>query len=398
MPPYGHNRNAGAMNTARTRLLIALVLMAATLALFALTERYQLVTAQVLRNGDFSAGLEGWQVTNGKKQIELEQGILRIRATHGGETPGIRQQIKRAAGMERLRLSAWVRHSDVTIGLRPWNAMRLLLVQKNAQGDALWELPHVLEQDRGDSPWHRVSRVFWLPPRVAAVEVMVVLNQVAGEMEVRDLSLDVVQQRQAFSIMRYGLIAAWLLLLPWLAWPLLRAGRHRCGRLAVAIMSLAILVGALTPHTAKHELRRLAKSAYHSELAVTIKGLVKTTVKSAAPDIVREVRKARQDGVAGVPIGQIWRAVHKLGHLGLFALLGLATTLAWRRQSWKRLGLYLFAFAITAETLQLLSLDRSAHPMDAGLNVLGAAAGLALGSRLFSRPTTTVKVPDPPNA
>ncbi|MBT3370763.1 MAG: hypothetical protein HOA08_00735 [Rhodospirillaceae bacterium] len=383
------------MNTARARLIVALAVLAVTLVAFALTERYQLEKAQILRNGDFSAGLENWRVSNNENQLALEQGVLHIRSKHTGQAPGIRQRVQREAGVKRLRLSAWVRHTDVTIGLRPWNAMRLMLVPKDADGNSLPAQPQVVEQGRGDSPWHLASKVFWLPPRVDAVEVVVILSRVTGEMAVRDLSLDVVQQRPIFNVMRYSLIAVWLLLLPWLAWPLCRAGRRRYGRLAVAILSLAILVGALTPHIAKNELSRLTRDLLGTELAITAKALLKTTVKPAAAVIASEVSG---NGDTSVPIGQIWLAGHKLGHLGLFALLALVTTLAWRGQSWQRLGLYLFAFAITAEALQLLSLDRSAHPLDAGLNILGAAAGLALGSRLFPRRAEAVTVPDPPNA
>lgn len=66
-------------------------------------------------------------------------------------------------------------------------------------------------------------------------------------------------------------------------------------------------------------------------------------------------------------------------------MLGLAAALIWREGSLWRLGLYLWVFAVTAETLQLLSVDRTFHPADAGLNLLGVTIGLTLGSIVARR-------------
>ena len=63
-------------------------------------------------------------------------------------------------------------------------------------------------------------------------------------------------------------------------------------------------------------------------------------------------------------------------------LQAMATALALRRQSWSRLGLYLCVFAVAAETVQLLTLDRTSQVADAGLNILGVITGLALGAIL----------------
>ena len=63
-------------------------------------------------------------------------------------------------------------------------------------------------------------------------------------------------------------------------------------------------------------------------------------------------------------------------------LQAMASALALRRQSWSRLGLYLCVFAVAAETVQLLTLDRTSQVADAGLNILSVITGLALGAIL----------------
>ncbi|MDP6875871.1 MAG: VanZ family protein, partial [Alphaproteobacteria bacterium] len=205
------------------------------------------------------------------------------------------------------------------------------------------------------------------------------LSNVVGEAEVRDLRLDVVAENSAFKILRRVLTAFWLLALPWLAWPLLQ-----WRRLVVLAVATVILAGTLTPHLVKHDVRHFIQEIRSSILPPADKA------PAAKPGPAPTV------GKFAIPIGEIWTAVHKLGHVGLFAFLALAAALTWREQSWRRLALYLIVFAITAEILQLLSLDRSARPVDAGLNLLGTAAGLALGSYLLHRRARTTDQ-DPPS-
>jgi len=83
-----------------------------------------------------------------------------------------------------------------------------------------------------------------------------------------------------------------------------------------------------------------------------------------------------------LPASEIWRLGHKLGHVVLFMLQAMAAALTPRRQSSSRLGLYLCVFAVAAETVQLLTLDRTSQVADAGLNILGVITGLALGAIL----------------
>lgn len=381
------------MNRRQIRALVVLALVAATLTLFSLTERYQVRQPQVLSNGDFSQGFDGWRTNGQGAQLRLDQGVLRIEATEPGHSPGVRQTIMRDPEAKRVRLSAWVRHAGIATGLRIWNGMRILLVQKDASGTSLWELPHVVEQERGSGPWRQVSQVFWLPPRVTAMEVVAVLSQVAGQMQVRGLTLEVVQERAAFGLARYGLIAVWLAALPWLAWPLYRPGPMRRGRLIVSLLGIVILAGALTPHSAKNELRRFVYQLLPSDRVAS----VETTPTQAKPTAPATAAAATTGRGFAVPIGELWYGAHKLGHFVLFALLALTVRVIWRRQSWRRLAFYLAVFAVAAETLQLLSVDRSANIPDAGLNLSGIAAGLALGCYLAQRRSALSKVPDPPS-
>ncbi|MFP6749329.1 MAG: VanZ family protein [Alphaproteobacteria bacterium] len=369
------------MHATQYRLLAVLLLALATLSLFGLVERYVSGNSQLLRNGNFAAGLAAWRTNGTGDQLRVENGVLKIWAGRDGQAPSVRQILARPEGGEYLRLSAWVRHEGVRSGLRDWHAMRLLLVAMDGGGDKLWELPHVVEQGQGSGPWRRVSRVFYLPPRVAAVVVIASLNQVAGSMEVRDLTLEQMHEDPVFQFSRRGLASLWLLALPWLIWPLWRQRR-----LTVIAMGVIILAGTLISNAAKHELRRSVQDIFRSKPEAVHK-----------PAIAKP-KSAAVAGDAAIPDRKAWMAAQKIGHVVFFAILALAARWAWRNVSWRRLALYLVAFAATVETLQLLSLDRSAHPLDAGLNVLGIVAGLAAFHLFFRRHLERTTAPDPPNA
>ena len=365
----------------RPRLVAVLVLAAATLFLFGFFDRYQVVQPQLLSNGGFSGGLSAWRAAGGADQLQLDQGVLQIRSKRAGQSPGIRQVVERNPDIKRVCLSAWLRHTAVGAGPRSWNGTRILLVQRNSRGDRLWELPHQVDQSRGDGPWRRVSETFWLPAQVSSVEVTAVLNQVVGEMQVRGLTLEAVREHAAFTMARYALTAAWLLTLPWLIWPLYQPGPMRRRRLSVILMGAVILVGVLTPQTAKIQLRKTASAMLQSDVVAAFKAVhVKTKAATSSPSKAPPTAAATPIAAANsLPAYQIWFAAAKLGHVIFFALLAVAVTLIWRRQNWRLLCLYLTAFAVAAETLQLLSLDRNATPVDAGLNLLGTAAGLGVG-------------------
>jgi len=207
------------MNSMGRRLICAAILLAATFSLFVFVERYQGDNSQYLRNSDFKGGLTDWQIRGDRASVVLIDGVLRMQAATKGASPSVRQTIKRRPGEDIFRLSAWVRHDEVSGGLRAWHAMRILLASIDHSGRKLWDVPHVLEQRRGSGPWRRVVRVFYLPPQAVAVEVFAGLNMATGRMQIRDLNLEVVHERPAFRGGRLVLSAIWLFAAPWIIWP-----------------------------------------------------------------------------------------------------------------------------------------------------------------------------------
>lgn len=302
-------------------------------------------------------------------------------------------------------LSAWVSHDGVSTGLRGWHAMRILLTAIDPSGKKMWELPHVLQQSQGSGPWRFVSRVFYLPPSVAALEVYSGLNRVTGRMQVRDLVLEVVHERPLFKISRLILTLIWPLVALWLIWPLWRQRG-----LAVIVVGCTILIGTLTPHSVKLELRHFLRDSVvqapihqapiHQAPAHQAPAHQESAPSAAAVQNDEAQAKSIAAGVTkstvatpAIPISEIWRSLHKLGHVGLFALLAIVAGWAWPRELWWRQGLLLVVFAASAETSQLLTPDRSANALDAGLNILGILVGISLWQMLTARRSTAPDLP-----
>jgi hypothetical protein len=381
-----------------------IALLAITWAVFAFVDRYDVIQPQILLNADFENGLADWTVNGGQDRLHVRAGGIAINGLGAVHTVGVRQIVLRPRGADILRMTASLRHAGVTSGSRPWHAMRLLVVQRDAKGASLWELPHEVAKESGDGPWHRVSVVFALSSRVKSVEIAAVLNQVGGSMNVRDMALAVVSEKAVFRFLRYLLSGAWVLLLFWVAWSLfgigvrnrigtsiwngIHSGAERAGRMLVGALAVIILFGVLAPHTVKLELRGIAT-------AVT--SFVSATDKMPTVEGKKPVVPATTTTTIGNLVGAVWTAIHKLGHVALFAVLAVIAALTWINQGWWRLGLCLGIFAITAETLQLLSVDRSSRPLDAGLNLLGVALGLALAAYWESRRDKVIKARDLPN-
>ncbi|MBT7287258.1 MAG: VanZ family protein [Rhodospirillaceae bacterium] len=386
------------MGPLQTRMIVMVVLTGITLALFGLMERYQALAPQVLENANFSSGLNGlngWRTAGDATQLQSDNGVLRIQASAGDRAIGVRQKIARSPQMNKVRLSAWVKYEGVSKGQYGWNGARLILVQQDEAGKNQWELPHTIMLETGNGPWQPFSRIIWLPRGSKSIEVVAVLNQVAGEMQVRDLTLEIVEENAGFETARQTLTLIWLLLLPWLFWPLYRPGGNRRGRLAIAFIASVILFGALTPHEAKSQLRQIAYKAVH----VVLENEAQTPTAPPVPAVV----STDTDVIDGSFVEDFWRYSHKLGHVILFFVLALGVTLNWRRPSWQRLALAIGAFAVTAESLQLLSIDRTADIRDAGLNLFGVGVGLLLGRYVIQRQSIVniappIKDGDPPAA
>jgi len=350
---------------------LAVVLIAVTVASFLFAGRFQPVADGLLRNGTLADNAIGWTAVGTPQTMRFIDGGVDLSRAEVGVLL-LEQTLPRPRGVDYARLSARVKLIDVRAGKLPWEGARVLLVQHDAEARAQWEFPHQLLRAQGDADWRAFDAVFFLPPQTETLRVVFGLNQASGTVMVRDLALVGLNERPGFVLFRAALALAWLALCLVIAVRVLRRPGRGAAGVAVIAVAVVILLGGLLPHTMKSELSSLARD--WGERASPA-GPAVTDTSRPAPAAPAPSRQSATD--AGL-MGLVWTLLHKSGHVTLFALLALVARWCWPRVALWQCGVLLLVFAMSAETLQLLTLDRLSSPRDALLNAVGVIIGLLL--------------------
>ncbi|HET6519634.1 MAG TPA: hypothetical protein VFG47_07405 [Geminicoccaceae bacterium] len=229
------------------RTLALVTLLLATLALFTAAPRYHAVGDDLLRNGTFADGLEGWSATPGVT-LEARAPVVILTNPDRGEMVGLQQTLDLPG--ERplsLRLSAEVAIERVIPGPERWDTARLLLVPIDAEGHHLWGRPHNLMLVSGTGSWRRYTRVFEMPAGAPRALLAAGLSGASGRMWVRDVGLLEVVERGDFRLVAGGMRVLWVVVLGWVGLGVWRAVEPGPRRLVLAGAALAVAAVALVP-------------------------------------------------------------------------------------------------------------------------------------------------------
>jgi len=351
--------------------LLAVALVAATLWTSLAGGRFETVTGNLLSPPDVAADAAGWIVVGDPPASAIAgAGVSFVLAEPG--VAMLEREIARPPGIAHVRFAAEVRTAGIVRGTRPWHGARVLLVQHDGAGRALWERPHQLPMADAGEAWQSLQARFFLPAPSARLRIVVGLNQAAGRLDLRGLSLVALVERPLFVWLRRAVAAAWLGLGLLAVAAVLRAGAGVRG-VAVLLVAGGILAGGLLPHSVKGELTELARD-WRAQLTTALPAADAPAERPAdTPPAVRE---------GAGPLGFFWMVMHKSGHVVLFALLTLAARWCWPRLDWRLAAAFLAVFALAAETLQQLTPDRLAHPRDVGFNLAGVVLGLLLAAAI----------------
>ena len=242
-----------------------------------------------------------------------------------------------------LLLRAKMRTEGVVRGANSWNAARLLLYFTDKNGKTNWDYPHAAGSLTGTSPWKEFEKVFSVPEYAATATVVVQNSSKSGTLWCDDISLRPAYKNSSYFLLRGILLVAGILL----AISAIRSFDLLKNRGWVPLLIIVIiLVGVLC-------------SQYFLEMLA---------------------------GAFGFKV--FW--LKKIGHLFLFFLLGLCSTL-WANaakkatgrttQSLKQLVLIftgLLSFAALTELLQFATLDRGPGTFDFYINTAGIIGGIAI--------------------
>ncbi|MBN2109151.1 MAG: VanZ family protein [Deltaproteobacteria bacterium] len=292
------------------------------------------------------ASLDSWmQSTHGvtRETGSGFSGSACIKLTAQEDKPAyIRLTLRNPRDYQFLQLRAKMRTEGVVRGAKSWNTARLLLYFNDTGGKINWDYPHAVGSLTGTSPWREFEKIFPVPEYAATATVVVQNSGASGILWCDDISLGPAYKNSNYVILRGMLFFAGIVLAIGAigSFGLLKKG----GWIPLAIIVM-ILIGVLC-------------SQYYLEMIA---------------------------GAVGLKI--FW--LKKTGHVFLFFLLGLASTV-WagaRKKAPGRAALplkqlacifsVLLSFAALTELLQLATLDRGPGAFDFFINSAGIIGGIA---------------------
>ncbi len=397
----------------RTGAWQAAIFVAAAVALLASTTvvsnaRFQFGETAVLHNTDFRDGLTAWR-QNTPDQIRLEAGdppVVRLEHRARPGSARLSQELAPGPRLSYVRVTANARVEDVAIGTKPWHTARIVAAPFDADGNYIPGRPHVLLSETGTGGWHRHDAVFPIGGDVATISVELQLLAKAGAMEVSGIRVQEAFEMPGFAAIHRALGVGWAVLvfvaLVWLSRRLPKRGLWVCIALAIAVIVLT------APRPRDHVIRPVLIDRFIDAAALkpylpslgSEQAPARAPRQTPAPEAAPAAGEAEPGGQAEVleTWNQIVEWIRQFDHLdeymhALFLFLVAFVCLAIAGLDGIALvGAALVVLALVSEFLQVFSLGRSFSLGDAGYNLIGVAAGLALyllGRRavLLTRPS-----------
>jgi hypothetical protein len=326
-----------------------LALVLGTIVTFLDLPRYQLPGRPVLDNADFTAGFRGWQIEGSVGLDESEAGAARLENRDPGTSALLRRTINLPPGRTSLRLAIGIATTAVIPGDASWQAARVYLVQKTADGRLDWNQPHMLAVVTGTTSRQRYEGIFEMPGSVPRAMLGIELAYATGSMWIADLELAQLEERPVFRLAASVLVAGWSLLGFWVVERVYRSIRSPVIRRWLLATAGVLAAGLFMPSLLRQALIDGLGRGFGFELA--------------NPDAV--------------------------GHGLVFGVLALLLRCG---RSHDPLGLHLACWlllAMATEIVQLFTPDRDPELGDWLVDAIGASLGLLIaeiGLRLQRRP------------
>lgn len=146
------------------------------------------LAGNLLVNGDFEAGLDGWRVWGGthSPQAHMGNGACQAR-TPTDAWVGVDQVVVLPVPTRSLTLTGWILADSLRQGPEEWNKGRLGLEFLDDRDSVVggWQL--VAGQARGRTPWTRVERTYAVPAGATKAKVICALANAHGTFRCDDI-------------------------------------------------------------------------------------------------------------------------------------------------------------------------------------------------------------------
>ncbi|MDA0675638.1 MAG: hypothetical protein O3A88_04650 [Proteobacteria bacterium] len=420
---------------ARLRIVLTIVLCAATLALFAWDGRFRVADPAILNNPTMDGGFQHWGGTPGFVGHDRDEaGAVVLIAGGQPQMTYVGQPIANPARFSRYRVSLDIRIKGIVPRAIAWQRAGVILRAFDANGGRLRNWPYLVMEAAGTDDWRRYSQIIPVPEVAASLWFVVYNAGSAGTMWIRNATIEGLAETSLGAALRYGLMAAWSALVLSAAAGLLGAGRPllRWGLLGLGAF---ILAGTLAPEPglshllidSGHQAARLLDSASamlqpEQPMPTDVTGEAEVST-GAASDASRAIDEGPDDGKGltakspagnerdggaknadGQPTGSppapptmaersllewlngvlydgrpiLGLHADDFAHLAAYFAFAFLSVIALQGISHLKFAGYLGIAAASTEVLQSFSLTREAEALDLGFNVAGIASGLLL--------------------
>ncbi len=237
------------------KTVIFFLLSLATLGCVTFITQYSETSQQILKNANFSSGLEHWQLhKKGSDTVIVQDEELAMHSSDAKTSVSLYQTIPNRFIGKKLRVKALLRSNNIVTGIKPYHRARLLLVQYF--GDkADYNLPHQVTAVEGTNNWQMEDEVFNISEDCTALRIVVEMRHCSGDFYLKDLSLYQVEETFLYTQVKWLMRGAWILFSFFIFIPYLTNQQLTVAKTLLLVTVAAILVGTTMPAEVKNHLK-----------------------------------------------------------------------------------------------------------------------------------------------
>lgn len=232
---------------ARARIIAGVVLCVVTMAFFAWDGRFRVADPGILDDPGMTDALRHWAGTPGFVGRDREQGNA-VALVAGGQPrmTHVSQSIKNPSRFSRYRVTLDIRLDGIVPRAIAWQRAGVVLRAFDAGNARLRHWPHLVMEGAGTQDWRTHSAIMPVAEDAAILWFSIYNAGSAGTMWIRNVKIEGLVETPLGVSLRYGMMAAWAVLIYSSAAGLLRHGRPllRWGLLGLGGF---ILAGSLAP-------------------------------------------------------------------------------------------------------------------------------------------------------
>ena len=361
------------MNEWKQKLKLRLpvfILLLATVLFWTSYDRYESAGPLLLEAPSLADG------ANVRGEISAADGRFVLNVPRGGKPARINFRLPDATDYEMIRVRARIKVDGVIVGKYPWSCARLLLTQYDVHNKWMSGL-HGLVAEKGTKDWEQHEDVFEVFPGADRADVVLQQSGVEGVAEFDQIEAQPVRLRASFVIWRVLFAVLWLFSAI-LYFSHCRLNTRRL-KVLIVLNVIAILFGTLLPSEWISDASEKVKTVFREmQTPDTPAQQSPSPTEKKAPVPAPTTLQKQIDGFMAIEV-----EAHRVGHFVLFASLCFLVycSAALEQQHpiyFLKVGVDILIFAAVTESLQFLTIDRTAGILDLQTDLYGMAMAFVL--------------------